>query len=79
MPVRVEPKDLNVEYVRHPRQRVPVRFVAGGECPYNRLCGQAVLNIDVVGYVFDVVDIDEIAPGYVPESYHRGNSQNDMN
>ncbi len=53
----VEAKYLNVPHVRQPSQRVPIPRITGRKGPGNRLQGQAVLNVWVLGKILGVVEV----------------------
>ena len=50
------------------------RGITGRECPPDCLYCYAVANMDVLGYVFRIVTIDEIALNYLPKR-HEGDSR----
>ena len=56
----VEPEDLDVEHIRNPGERKPVRGVAGCEGPLEAVEGQAVADVRVLGDVDGIVEVDEL-------------------
>ena len=59
VPRRVETKQLHVQSVREPRHRMPVQRVKSGECPLHGVPVQTAFDVDVVGDVLVVVQIEE--------------------
>ena len=56
--------ELKIHHVRDPRQRMPVRRIAGLECPDNSSPTQAIFYVWIFSDIAIVVEIDEIVPYY---------------
>ena len=56
---RVETEYLNVERMRHPGERMPIRQFVGRQCPLDGVPGQTGAHMRVVGDVSIVVEIHE--------------------
>ena len=52
-------EQLAIEGVGQPGQRMPVGLIKAGECPLDRLPMQPRANVDVVGNVAIIIEIDE--------------------
>src|SRR5579871_4553919 len=67
--------------MRQPRQRVPVRDIETGECPFDRLPCQPILNVRIFQDVRRVVEEDEpvvddwIVEGQCRSEQHRGQNR----
>ncbi len=55
----VHAEELTIEHVRQPRQRVPVRGVAGDESPHESSTSQSIANVRVVGDVVWIVVVEK--------------------
>ena len=79
MPSRVYSEELDIEHERHPCQRVPVSGMVCRECPTNSLHRDAVLNMDIFGYILRIIEANEVASGDPPECQEGGKPQEDVN
>jgi hypothetical protein len=52
-------KQLIIERVREPRERMPVSLLHGGEGPGDRVPGHAVVDVRILGDIAIVVVVDE--------------------
>ncbi len=59
---RIQPKQLIVERMRQPCQRMPIRRVGGREGPLDGAPGGVTLDVAVRGDVFLIVQDDERVP-----------------
>ena len=75
MPSGLQPEELHVYHVGDPGQGVPVRGLAGRECPGDPLHGEAALHVPVVGDVLRIIEIDEIAAHHLPEGRQTGDHE----
>ena len=67
VPCGVQAEDLDVQHVGHPGQGMPVTGIADGESPTQVFNSQAVQHVAVFGYVNMIVEVNEVAPGNLPE------------
>ena len=58
-PGGIQAEELEVERVREPGERMPVRRGVGGERPLHRVPLEAGLDVYVLGYVQVVIVVDE--------------------
>src|ERR1035437_4105739 len=56
---RIQPEHIDVERVRDPGQRMPVRGIPVGKRPQRGAQRQAVLDVRVLGYVLGVIEVRE--------------------
>lgn len=67
--MRVQAEELDVQHVGHPGQGMPIGGVTCRKCPRYRVRADAVLNMEIMRYVFTVVQADEIRLSDRPECY----------
>ena len=58
-PAGFRPKQLAIEFVREPRNRMPVRVRGCRECPRDRVPGESRLDVGVLRDVEIVVEVEE--------------------
>ena len=68
MPICPQPKQLHVQHVRKPRQRVPIGCLVGLEGPTHIPPGQSSPNVKVSCYVRRIVKVDEAVVKHRPEA-----------
>ena len=61
---RFQAEQFAVESVGQPGERMPVRFVIGGECPFHRRPRETGLYLRIAGDVAIVVVVEESVAGY---------------
>ena len=72
---RVRPVALNIQHVRQPRQRVPIRRVKRGEGPANAGRRDALLNVGIMSDVHVVVEEHKVVAHDRPEHEQREDDQ----
>ena len=60
VPAAIQAKELAVQHVRNPGERVPVAGVARGQSPLQPLRGEPLPDVQVAGGVKGIVVVDEI-------------------
>src|ERR1035437_10230734 len=59
MASRIQFKELAIQGVRQPAQRMPIGLIVAGESPRYRVPGESCLNVEILGDIAVVVVIDE--------------------
>ena len=59
---RVRPKDLAVQHVREPGERMPITGVTAGKCPRNIFQIQAAQDVRIGSDIIRIIVINEIVP-----------------
>jgi hypothetical protein len=62
MPRRIQAKQLVVERVGDPAQRMPIRLLGRSERPSDRIAAQARAHVRVLSHVTSVIVVDEAMP-----------------
>src|SRR5215471_3773970 len=57
---RLEPEQRNVEHVRDPRDRMPIRFIGRSERPSQSGRRQSPLDVKIGSHIGGIVIVDEI-------------------
>ena len=80
VPGGIQAKQRDIEGMRHPGERMPVGLLGRGQGPFERIGGQALTNVGVLGDVTVIVIVHEgMAIDGVVESqrYHREKQADD--
>ena len=79
---RILVEELPIQRVRQPRDRMPVALLHGCQCPCERVAGQAVSDVRVLGDVAVIIVIDEgMAVDWVVQGQrgdHQQETENDV-
>ncbi len=67
MPAGLQPVELEVHHVRHPRQRMPVTGISGIEGPGDTLTCESGLDVLVLRHIRIVIEVGEVAVEHPPE------------
>ena len=66
MPPGIKAKNMAVEHMGNPRQRMPVAGIPAGKCPGHPGPGQTGNDMEIIGDVLGIIKVDELVAGDGP-------------